>query len=86
METISMKLEKGMLQSIDSMRKKHNYGTRTEFLRAALREKMERISAEEAMRKLRALRSKTSTKANDAEDHRIREEAFKMLLKERGWD
>ena len=79
-----MKLEKEMLQRIDGNLKRHNYGTRTEFLRAALREKLERISKEEAISQLLALRSKKPTKANDAKDHRIREEVARKYAKKLG--
>ncbi|MEK6904276.1 MAG: ribbon-helix-helix domain-containing protein [Nanoarchaeota archaeon] len=47
MENISLKLEKEFLKTIEAIMKKHNYMTKTEFIREAIREKVKRLEEKE---------------------------------------
>ena len=47
MEAISLKLDETMLSNIDENLKKHNYSTRTEFIRTAIRDKLEDLSKDD---------------------------------------
>ena len=47
MENISLKLEENFLKAIESIMKKHNYMTKTEFIREAIRDKMRRLEERE---------------------------------------
>jgi len=49
MENISLKLEKEFLKSIESLMKKHNYMTKTEFIREAIREKMKKLEEKDTL-------------------------------------
>ncbi len=49
MENISLKLEKNFAQSIKRVMKAHNYSTKTEFIREALRDKMARLEEQEIL-------------------------------------
>jgi metal-responsive CopG/Arc/MetJ family transcriptional regulator len=49
MENISLKLEKEFLKAIEAVMKKHNYMTRTEFIREAIREKIKKLEEKETM-------------------------------------
>jgi len=49
MENISLKLEKNFSNSIKRAMKRHNYSTKTEFIRAALREKMAILEEQEIL-------------------------------------
>lgn len=49
MENISLKLEKNFVASIKRAMKAHNYSTKTEFIRAALREKMAILEEQEIL-------------------------------------
>ena len=49
MENISLNLEKNFLASIKRAMKAHNYSTKTEFIRAALRDKMARLEEQEIL-------------------------------------
>ena len=49
MENISLKLEKNFAASIKRAMKVHNYSTKTEFIRAALREKMAILEEQEIL-------------------------------------
>ena len=43
MENISLKLEKTFLREIEKLMKKHNYMTKTEFIREAIRDKIKKL-------------------------------------------
>ena len=43
MENISLKLEKEFRKTIEEVMKKHNYMTKTEFIREAIREKIKKL-------------------------------------------
>ena len=47
MENISLKMEEGFVRVIDKVMKKHNYMTKTEFIREAIREKIRRLEEKE---------------------------------------
>ncbi|HKZ34001.1 MAG TPA: ribbon-helix-helix domain-containing protein [Candidatus Nanoarchaeia archaeon] len=49
MENISLKLEKEFLKAIEGVMKKHNYMTKTEFIREAIREKMKKLEEKDLM-------------------------------------
>ncbi|MDA3836132.1 MAG: ribbon-helix-helix domain-containing protein [Nanoarchaeota archaeon] len=49
MENISLKLEKNFADSIKRAMKNHNYSTKTEFIRAALREKLAQLEEQEIL-------------------------------------
>jgi metal-responsive CopG/Arc/MetJ family transcriptional regulator len=81
-EMISMKLEDKFLKEIDSVVEKSNFQNRTEFIRQALREKVDRIKYEEARASIiHLLGAHKGKKTTDAELHKIRELAFRELTK-----
>ncbi|OIO81096.1 hypothetical protein AUJ84_01665 [Candidatus Pacearchaeota archaeon CG1_02_32_132] len=47
MENVSLKLEKNFLQAIEKIMKKHNYMTKTEFIRESIRDKIRRLEEKE---------------------------------------
>jgi len=47
MENISLKMEEGFVKVIDRVMKKHNYMTKTEFIREAIREKIRKLEEKE---------------------------------------
>lgn len=47
MENISLKLEKTFLKEIEKLMKKHNYMTKTEFIREAIRDKIKKLREKE---------------------------------------
>ncbi len=72
METISLKMEEGLLHDIDSSIKSHRYSTRTEFIREAIRNKLSELEKEEVIKKLAGLKGslKGKAKMNDEEASR----------------
>lgn len=83
METISLKMEKKLLQDVDSSLKKHRYSTRTEFLRDAVRSKLTQLEKDEAIRKLEAMKGTLKPKTN-LSDEEIREIVARRTAKKYG--
>ena len=51
MKGISLKLEKEFLKAIEDVMKKHNYMTKTEFIRESIRDKIKRLEEKEVKEK-----------------------------------
>ena len=49
MENISLKLEKNFLRMIEKIMKKHNYMTKTEFIREAIRDKIKKLEERDVL-------------------------------------
>jgi metal-responsive CopG/Arc/MetJ family transcriptional regulator len=49
MENISLKLEENFLKAITAVMKKHNYMTKTEFVREAIRDKIRKLEEKEIL-------------------------------------
>ncbi|MEK6915002.1 MAG: ribbon-helix-helix domain-containing protein [Nanoarchaeota archaeon] len=49
MENISLKLEIGFLHAIEKVMKRHNYTTKTEFIRESIRDKIRRLEEKEIL-------------------------------------
>lgn len=49
MENISLKMEEGFVKVIDRVMKKHNYMTKTEFIREAIRDKIRKLEEKEIL-------------------------------------
>jgi len=87
MRTISLKLESTFLQSIEKVMKKSNYTTKTEFIREAIRDKMQDLEKKEALMRLERVYGAGKKKhghITDEEVHKAGEEAVRELAKELG--
>jgi len=49
MENVSLKLEQNFLNAIEKVMKKHNYMTKAEFIREALRDKIRELEEQEIL-------------------------------------
>jgi Arc/MetJ-type ribon-helix-helix transcriptional regulator len=49
MENISLKMEKGFVVAIEKVMKRHNYMTKTEFIRESIRDKMRDLEEKEIL-------------------------------------
>jgi metal-responsive CopG/Arc/MetJ family transcriptional regulator len=78
-EMITVKLEDSFLDNIDNIVKKEGYQSRTEFIRNALREKVEASRLRDAMAELSHLKGASKKKTSDEELERIREKAFEDI-------
>jgi metal-responsive CopG/Arc/MetJ family transcriptional regulator len=82
MEGISIKLEKDFLAVIEKVMKKNNYATKTEFIREAIRDKVEGLEEKEEMRRqIARLAGSSKRKTTDEDLHKAGEIAFERLEK-----
>ncbi len=81
-EMITLKLEDSFLDNIDIIVKKEGYQSRTEFIRNALREKVEAAKLREAMLEISHLKGASKKRTSDEDLERIRERAFEELEKQ----
>ena len=47
MESVSLKLEENFLRAIEKIMRKHNYMTKTEFIRESIRDKIRKLEEKE---------------------------------------
>lgn len=82
-EMITLKLDNAFLKEIDGVVKSRNYQNRTEFIRAALRAKVDEAKLQQAMFEIGKLRGagKRAVQTTDEEIHEARERAFEELGK-----
>jgi metal-responsive CopG/Arc/MetJ family transcriptional regulator len=80
-EMITVKLEDRFLKDIDNIVEISGYQNRTEFIRNALREKVEEVKLKEAMIELACLKGASKKKTTEAVLEKIREKAFEELGK-----
>lgn len=80
-ELITFKMEQELLEDVDETAKNAGYQNRTEFIRAALREKIEDVKLKQAMMELGKMRGKAPRKTSDEERERIREKVFEEFEK-----
>ncbi len=50
MENVSLKLEKNFLSAIEKVMKRHNYMTKTEFIRESIRDKIRKLEEKEILK------------------------------------
>ena len=83
MESITIKVDKAMAKELEQSMKP-DYATKTEFIREAIRDKMEERRKQESLRDLAKHFGRARTRTTDAEDRMIREKVSRELLKEYG--
>ncbi|MFH1209863.1 MAG: ribbon-helix-helix domain-containing protein [archaeon] len=82
METISLKLENGFAREIERIMKKNNYTTKTEFIREAMRDKVENLEREYYAKEFLKLRGKAKVKTSDKQLRDIKWKVSEELMKE----
>ena len=80
-ELITFKMEHDFLKDVDSTAKSAGFHNRTEFIRAALREKVEEVKLRQAMILLAPLKGAAKKKTSEKELERIREKVFEEFDK-----
>lgn len=80
-EMITVKMEDLFLGEIDTIVKNEGYQNRTEFIRNALREKVEAIKLKKAMMELAYLKGSIKKKTTEESYEKIRTKAFKEISK-----
>ena len=82
METVSIKLESTIVKSIERLMKECHYVTKTEFIRDAIRDKLEQLENKRAYARVEAMYGASKRKTTDADLKRARERAAQELIKE----
>jgi Arc/MetJ-type ribon-helix-helix transcriptional regulator len=82
MKTISLKLENAFLNTIERIMKKSNYTTKTEFIREAIRDKMEKMREEKKNKRSETARKKLEEKKKK-EEERLKAKEEKLKEKEK---
>jgi len=80
-DMITVKLEDIFLNDIDSIVKNEGYQNRTEFIRNALREKIEEIKLRKAMMELANLKGSAKKRTTEESYEKIRAKAFEEISK-----
>jgi len=80
-EMITLKLDDKFLGDIDMVVKKDRYHNRTEFIREALRDKLEEARYKKCLAELAHLRGASTKKTSSKEYEEIRRKAFQELSK-----
>lgn len=80
-ELVTFKMEHDFLEDVDQTAKSAGFQNRTEFIRNALREKVEEVKLKQAMIELSRLRGKAPRKTSDKERARIRDKVFEEFEK-----
>ena len=80
-EMITIKMDDRFLGDVDSVVQKEGYQNRTEFIRNALREKVEESKLREAMASIAHLKGAAKKKTSDEEFEKIRKRAFEEISK-----
>lgn len=75
-DLITFKMEHKFLEDLDKVVKKEGYQNRTEFIRSALREKLEKTKLKEAMESIAHLKGASKKKTSDGDLHKIRAKVF----------
>ena len=79
METVSIKVEEGLIGVIERVMKKHHYMTKTEFIRQAIREKINELEKQKTLKNVERLFGSSEHKTTDEDIHRARERAVEIL-------
>ncbi len=80
-EMITVKMDDVFLGEVDNVVKNEGYQNRTEFIRSALREKVEAIKLKKAMMELAHLKGSAKKKTAEEDYEKIRAKAFEELSK-----
>ena len=82
METVSVKFQEDVLKKIDTSISQHNFNSRTEFIRDAVRDKLADLSKEDLMEKFLKFRGKAKKKTTYEENRKTRDIVSKELMAE----
>ena len=85
MEIVSVKFQEDVLKKVDDTISKHNFNSRTEFIREAVRDKLEDLSREDLIKEFMKFRGKAPKQTTDEERAKTREKALFEMAKEKGW-
>lgn len=81
METVTVKFQEEVLETIDKSISKHNFNSRTEFIREAIRDKLNALTKEDLIKEFLKFKGKGKS-TTDEENRRTKEIISKELINE----
>jgi Arc/MetJ-type ribon-helix-helix transcriptional regulator len=84
MEGITIRFQEDILKKIDESIIEHNFNSRTEFIREAVRDKLLDLNKDELIEEFLKLRGKLKGRTPLSEDRKIKEQVSKELMEELG--
>ncbi|MDD9953736.1 MAG: ribbon-helix-helix domain-containing protein [Candidatus Woesearchaeota archaeon] len=84
MDTVTFKLQQEILQKVDALLQPLNYNNRTEFIREAVREKINRIEEDVVLRALQEFKGSARKSVSNKQLHATREEVARKYAKKFG--
>ena len=82
MEIVSVKFQEDVLKRIDESIEQHNFNSRTEFIREAVRDKLADLQKEELVNEFLKYKGRSSKKTSVDENNRVKESVSKELIAE----
>ncbi|MEW6295647.1 MAG: ribbon-helix-helix domain-containing protein [Candidatus Diapherotrites archaeon] len=82
MDVLTVKLGEGFLKKINKAMRKFNYSTKTEFIREAIRDKLDALENRRAMKRLYAVKGTASRAVSEEELEAVREKLSRELERE----
>ena len=82
METVTVKFQEDVLKKIDGSIAEHNFNSRTEFIREAVRDKITELNREDLIQEFLKFRGKAKKKTTYEENRKTREIVSKELMAE----
>ena len=80
METISFKLSEDIIEKMDSMLKSLHFNNRTEFIREAIRDKLNNVESDPFLRALQKFKGAAKIKVTDEMLRKAREKVSKKYI------
>lgn len=84
MEVVTVKFQEDVLKRIDETISEHNFNSRTEFIREAVRDKIAELSKEDLMKEFLKFRGKARKKTTFEDNLRTKQAVSKELMDELG--
>lgn len=79
METISIRLDEGMMNKLNSLMRKYHFATLTEFIREAIRNRIKELEQEELQKQIVRLSGSSKRKTTEEQLHEAGKNAFEKL-------
>jgi metal-responsive CopG/Arc/MetJ family transcriptional regulator len=84
METLCVKIEKGLARDLNKIIGNHRYSTKTEFVREAIRDKIQNIETRNALLRLEEFYGSSKRKTTDKQLREVRKQTVKDFARELG--
>lgn len=82
MEVVTVKFQEDVLKRIDETIAEHNFNSRTEFIREAVRDKLADLSKEDLVNEFLKFRGKAGKKTTYGQNLKTKQEVSKELMAE----